>query len=320
MKKRLLCITPVLHIEGLMQRLEKVFDVVYIPDPDSAELAKHNNCNIIFTNPNKTKVYLGKESLNTFSDLEVIATASTGTVHIDKDYCQARGVRLISLTREIPVLERISSTAEHAFLLTLAACRNIIPACRSVDHGEWDYERFVGRQLNQLVVGVVGFGRLGKMYSHYAKSFGARVLVCDPYLEEQIETSGYSRSDLQGVFTACDIISLHIHATQENQHIVNVDLLDKAKSNLMLINTSRGEVINEKDLLKFILDNPTAKYYTDVLTDEYLGLNKSLLYSSEVYGKQIVVTPHIGGMTIDAQLIAYNHCLDMVCELLEVGV
>ena len=87
-KRKLLCITPIEHIGDLKQRIEKDFDLIYLPDPLKEDVIQHNDAEIIFTNPNKTKVFLGEDLLGSFYKLKVITTASTGTVHIDKEYCQ----------------------------------------------------------------------------------------------------------------------------------------------------------------------------------------------------------------------------------------
>ena len=88
MKLKLLCITPIDHISNLKQQIEKDFDLVYLPDPSSDDVKKNNDASIIFTNPNKTKVFLDHNLLKDFHNLRIITTASTGTVHIDKNYCK----------------------------------------------------------------------------------------------------------------------------------------------------------------------------------------------------------------------------------------
>lgn len=316
-RMKLLCITPIAHIGDLKEKMEQIFDFEYLPDPVASDLENYKEVEIIFTNPNKSKVYLGKETIDKLPSLRVIATASTGTVHIDKEYCQQKNIAVISITREIKVLEKISSTAEHAFLLTLAGLRNVVQACNSVDDGIWDYERFVGRQINQLKVGVVGFGRLGKMYAHYAHSFGSEVYVSDPFCVDLINDSVYKYSEIDYIFENCDVVALHIHATDDNVKFVSDNLLQRAKPNLLLVNTSRGEIVDEDALLEFLNKNPDSKYYTDVIDEEYKGISNNILYQSSLYGKQVIITPHIGGMSIDAQILAYNHCLKLLCQHLE---
>jgi len=317
MKFKMLCITPVAHIGDLKERMNELFDFTYLPDPIEDEVKAHKDVEIIFTNPNKSKVYLGKEVIECLPKLKVIATASTGTIHIDKNYCKTRNIKVISITKEISVLERITSTAEHAFLLTLAACRNMVQSCNSVALGDWNYESFVGRQINQLKIGVLGFGRLGKMYAKYAHCFGAEVFVSDPFKTKEIQNTTYKIADEFEIFKNCDVVALHIHATEENIKFVNKRLLSIAKPTLILINTSRGEIVSEDDLLSFLEKNKEAKYFTDVINEEYRGIRNNRLFNSFLFQKQIVITPHIGGMSIDAQLIAYNHCFDMLNKFLK---
>ena len=313
MKSRLLCITPIDHIEGLRNKIEHHFDLIYKPNVSPEELHQYSDANIIFTNPNKTRVYLGQSALACFDNLKVIATASTGTVHVDKDYCADRSIPVLSLTREFETLEKISSTAEHALCLTLAALRNLPPALESVRAENWDYLPFVGRQINQLTVGVLGFGRLGKMYARYCLALGAKVLVCDPWKEDEATKLMYETTNISSLFERSDVISLHIHA-EGNFGLIDKGLLDLASTNLIIVNTSRGEVVNAPHLIKFLKDNENSKYYTDVLNEEYDGLSKNELYRFSKYNHNVAITPHIGGMTSDAQLLAYNRALDMLIE------
>lgn len=313
MKYRLLCITPIEHIEGLRHKIERQYDLTYMPDLGPEEMYQHSDADIIFTNPNKSKVYLGQPALGCFDNLKVIVTASTGTVHIDKGYCASKGIAVLSLTREFATLEKISSTAEHALCLTLAALRNLPTALESVRAENWDYLPFVGRQINQLTIGVLGFGRLGKMYARYCASLGANVLVCDPWKEGEAKELKYDTTDIRSMFERSDVISLHIHA-EGNHSLIDKQLLDLASTNLIIVNTSRGEVINSSHLIDFMEENKNAKYYTDVLDKEYNGLSKNALYSFSKCNRNVAITPHIGGMTSDAQFLAYNRAVNMLID------
>ena len=313
MKRKLLCITPIEHIGDLKQRIEKDFDLIYLPDPLKEDVIQHNDAEIIFTNPNKTKVFLGEELLESFSKLKVITTASTGTVHIDKEYCQKTNIDVISITKELDTLRKVTSTAEFAFTLTLAAVRNLIPAVESVNRMEWDYEQFIGRQLNCLTIGIIGYGRLGKMYAKFTDGFDANILVCDPYNEGEVHSDGYSSCSIQKIFEQSDVIALHIHA-QDNEKLIGEKLLNFCKKNLILINTSRGEIVDEEFIIRFGKQNEEFKYFSDVLTNEYLGLNQSDLYKYSLTNDNFVITPHIGGMSIDAQILAYGRAFEMLRE------
>ena len=313
MKPKLLVATEIDNIQGLREKLECKFEIVYHPNLVMEDLGIiDNEVSAIFTNPNNLRVYFGQKILGEFKSLKVIATASTGTIHIDTEYVKSAGVQLISITKSISVLEKITSTAEHAFLLTLAALRHYDAAVSSVRREVWDYSPFVGRQMNALKIGVIGYGRLGKMYSKFCKAFDAKVICCDPFKQSEILADGYECQNISDIFGSCDVVSLHIHATPENISLIGGDLLAHSNPNQVLINTSRGEIVDEASVLAKTRSSINFKYYTDVLSHEHKKLSENSLYTSEAYGKQIFITPHCGGMTTDARAIAYHHAADLL--------
>ena len=135
-KPKILVITPVRHITGVAEILQSIGDVTYLDDPSVKsvinEIASYD---AIFTNPNKSKVFIGKEVLDAAKSLKVICTASTGTNHIDKDYASELGLPILALTEEREVISRISSTAELAFELTLAGLRHVVRSHTNALHG-----------------------------------------------------------------------------------------------------------------------------------------------------------------------------------------
>lgn len=309
--KKILVITPIKHILNLAEYFEKNFIIEYLEDPTEGVLCDAiDSCDGIYTNPNKSRVYLGPQILEKAKNLKVICTASTGTNHIDKIYAAKNNIKIISLTEERDVINQISSTAELAFALTLAGCRNIVSAGKSVSNGEWDYTKFIGRQLNSLTIGVVGYGRLGKFYAQYCKAFGARVLVYDPYKE--INAEGIDQvSSLSEICILSDIISIHVHATCETNKMFSNKQFLSMKPTVLLVNTSRGDVIDEYALTEFLKNNIQAKAYLDVVANEVIDKFSSPLFQFQKSG-QVFITPHIGGMTTDAQFIAYHHAAKLL--------
>lgn len=304
---RILVITPVRHIEGVAEILDSIGEVVYLDDPSPSQvLDLVGGFDAIFTNPNKSKVYIGSELLTRATNLKVICTASTGTNHIDKVCAAEKGIPILALTEEREVINRISSTAELAFALTMAGLRHVVRGHNAVMRGEWDYTRYIGRQMNCLTVGVVGYGRLGSMYAHYCKAFDSRVLVYDPY-----KTVG--RKDMEQVASLpallreCDVVALHVHVSEETVGMVNESCFRQMKNDVLLVNTSRGDIVNEEDLVKFLRANPSARVATDVLADEIRNREASPLLRYAQDSEQVVITPHIGGMSREAQEIAYGH-------------
>jgi D-3-phosphoglycerate dehydrogenase / 2-oxoglutarate reductase len=314
-RSQILVITPVVHIDGLMDKLSRIGDITYIPDPTEKEvLKKMNGVNAIFTNPNKSKVYLGHEIISSSENLKAICTASTGRIHIDLQVAENFNVKVLSLTREYETIKKISSTAELAFTLMMNSLRNLPEAIDSVRKGDWDYEKFIGRQLNQLNVGVIGYGRLGEIFSAYCHSFGAKVTVYDPH--KIIKDKNINQvNSIEELVSQSDIISLHVHVTSETKRMFGKELLQLAKHDVTIVNTSRGEIVDEDSIVEFLKNNKRARYCTDVLSGEITSKRKSpiLLYFIEGGGYyQVIITPHIGGMTKDAQLIAYHRAADML--------
>jgi len=306
-KPAILVITPVKHIAGVPEILESIGQVTYLDDPSLSEVvACISQYDAIYTNPNKSKVYIGKEVIDAAKNLKVICTASTGTNHIDKPYVAERNLPILALTEERHVIERISSTAELAFALTLASLRHVLQGHNAALQGEWDYTKYIGRQMNCLTIGVIGYGRLGSMYAGYCKAFGSRVLVFDPYKtvdKEDLEQV----SDLKELLVSSDVVALHVHVNDETLGMINAECLSQMRDDVLLVNTSRGDIVNEDDLVAFLSKNPQARVATDVLADEVRNRLASPLLRYAVKSNQVTITPHIGGMTREAQEIAYGH-------------
>tara|TARA_B100000963_G_C22621149_1_gene670043 strand:+ start:765 stop:1721 length:957 start_codon:yes stop_codon:yes gene_type:complete len=310
---KILCITPIKHIPNVENSLEELGQLTILEDPSPKDLELiPKDFNVIFTNPNKSKIFIGPDVFSKWSDLNCVCTASTGTVHIDKNYLHERNIKLISLTEEYDVLNTISSTAELAFTLMMASLRKLIPAHNSVKSGLWDYEPFVGRQINKLKICIFGFGRLGSMFAHYCKSFGADVFIYDPY--KDIPSNYKEISHLNSDLKEMDVISIHMHVNDETKNFFDKSKLAYFKSNVLIINTSRGELINEDDLVCFLENNKDAHISTDVLSGEIFGFQKSKLFKYSQSSNQVLISPHIGGMTIDAQEIAYCHAIKLLKE------
>lgn len=317
MKNKILVITPVRHIIGVPELLESSGIVTYIDDPTSKEvLSVIHEFDAIFTNPNKSKVFIGKEVIDAAVNLKVICTASTGTNHIDKEYAQELGIPILALTEEREVINRISSTAELAFSLTLASLRHVVKSHNAVLEGEWDYEKYIGRQMNSLTIGTIGYGRLGGMYAKYCKAFGSKVLVYDPY--KKVEDKVINQVDsLNYLLQKSDVIAIHVHVTDETIGMINKECFDVMNKEVVIVNTSRGDMINESDLVNFLKLNKYARIATDVLANEIINRENSplLKYASE--SDQVIITPHIGGMCREAQEIAYGHAAKRLAGFLE---
>ncbi|KKN13250.1 hypothetical protein LCGC14_1008240 [marine sediment metagenome] len=295
---KILCITPIKHIDGIWEVLSSAGQILYHPyasQSDTYEIIQKECPVALFVNPNQMSFRLDRTVLT--NCIKVICTASTGLHHIDVDYCENNNIKVISLITDYKTTNKISSTAELAFGLMLSLIRNIPSAYSSVQQYQWRYEPFIGRQLNALSVGIIGYGRLGSMMAHYCQTFGMQTYLCDPKL-----TNGYSLEDL---VRKVDIVSLHVHLSSKTRHMINQRVLGQSKKGLYLINTSRGSVVDESAVIWALQEGILQGYATDVIEDELEDISKSQLIKAS-HRMNIIITPHIGGMTREAQQIAYK--------------
>ena len=299
MNYNIICITPISHINDAYENLMECGDIPYIPDIKKEELIhklKNSNHNVIFTNPNRQNYIIDSKVLEN-SNIKFIITASTGLNHIDLDYCKKSKITIYSLTKEFDTIKKITSTAEHCFGLLLSLIRNIPQSHYDVVKNQnWDYTKYIGTQLNTLTIGIIGYGRLGQMVEKYAKAFGMNVLIYDPLK---------NFNNLNVLHKNCDILTFHIHPDVNTTGMVTKEYIEKFEKNLYVINTSRGEIVDEESLIECLKIGKLYGYATDVIKDEFGSIIESnLVKNATKYN--IIITPHIGDMTTQAQEIAYN--------------
>jgi len=245
-----------------------------------------------------------KKIIDAGKKLKIIATASTGTDHIDVGYAKKRGITVLSLKDDREFLDTVTGTAELAFLLVLALSRNLLPAAKSALSYCWT-EKFRGHNLYQKTLGVVGLGRLGTMVARYGKAFGMEVVAFDPYQDEKyFSIVGCKKVEFEDLLEESDVISIHVHLNKETENMFNKKSFDLMKNSVIIVNTSRGKIIDEKDLLDALSEKKIAGYGTDVLADE-LDFNDKFENNALIeYAKKnenMIVTPHIGGVTFESR-------------------
>lgn len=314
---KILCLTPIKHLDGIYEHLESFGSVDYKPELKTIDFSL-DDYDVIFCNPNKQSYKLDEKTLPDFRG--TILTASTGLNHIDVDYCDKKGIKVLSHKDDMKLLNQLPSTAELAFGLMLSILRNIPSSFRDVKQGGWDYTQFMGRQLKGLTVGIIGYGRLGKMMANYCRSFGANVLAYDPHLFNYMGVENPMHgvdhvNHLEDLFKKCDVISLHVHVTDETKHMINQDLLNLSKKDMYIINTSRGEIVNEEDVVKYLKSGRLKGYATDVLEDEYTNRLDSPILNGAKEGLNIIITPHMGGSTWEGQTKAYKWSISKLGDL-----
>lgn len=303
--KKIAIITPVHHLKGIVELLSTKGQIFYLEKGTKnqvRDLLLSASIDTIVCNPNQQTYKIDKELLNG-TQVSLINTCSTGMNHIDTDYCNNAGITIYSLTKDYELIDQLPSTSELAFGLMLALLRQIPESKNHTLNYQWDYTQFVGRQIKDLKVGIIGYGRLGKIMDGYCKAFGAQTFIFDPYVD-------VPQTSLEQMFQECDVVSLHVHVTNETKYMISLKLLDLVKKDLYIINTSRGEVVNELDIVEALNTGKLTGYGADVIENEFDDLTKSPIIKAMNEGKNIIVTPHTGGMTIEGQTKAYKWAIN----------
>jgi len=307
--------TPIEHLDGAVDLINKCGEVTYKPNIKVSELKNvliENEITHIFTNPNKQNFHLN-HSVLTGTNVEVINTCSTGLNHIDLEYCKIMDIEVWSLKKDYELINDLPSTSELAFGLMLSLLRNIPKSFHSVKDGNWDYEPYVGHQIKGKTIGVIGYGRLGKIMCQLFDGWGVELLCTDPYGSGLNTTvKGVSIDEL---LEKSDVVFLHTHVTDETRGMVDEEFLSKMKQDSYLINTARGELVDEKAIIESIKIGHLKGYGTDVIKDEFGDIENSELVEFSINpNNNVVITPHIGGMTIEGQTKAYLWAIDKFKE------
>lgn len=258
---------------------------------------------------------LSKEILSKAISLQYILTATTGLDHIDVDYFEQKGGQVISLKGETDFLGTIPSTAEHTWGLLLALIRNTTQAFDDVKNGFWRRDLFKGNNLRGKKIGILGMGRVGKQVAHYAEAFGMEVRFYDT---QNVLSKFNVFSNAEDLFEWADVISIHIPLNKENSHFINRELLDKLNSNSILINTSRGAIVDEVYLGELLEQNKIKGYATDVLEDELnICIDENKLVALSKQGYNVIITPHIAGATLESMEMTENFVVEKLNAILK---
>jgi glyoxylate reductase len=239
---------------------------------------------------------LDETSLSHLKDLKIISQFAVGYNNIDVAYCASHNIKV---TNTPDVLTY--ATAELAMALTLSVSRKITPAIKNASQGAWkgwEPKGFLGKSLESCTVGIIGAGRIGQRYAKMCQgAFGAKIMYLSRTVKEEFEKqTGAIWSSLSEIMSEADVISLHCPLTEETKELINRDALTKAQRIPIIINTARGEIINQDDLIWALDENLIYGAGLDVTTPEPLGINHELFKRDNV-----VITPHIGSATQSAR-------------------
>jgi len=234
-----------------------------------------------------------KEIIQAASKLKVIGRAGVGLDNVDLVAATQKGI----IVMNTPAGNTIS-TAEHTFSMILTLSRNIAQANASMKKGEWKRSKFMGVELYNKVLGIVGFGRIGSEVAKRALSFGMKVLAYDPFLSAQVaEDIGVQIAELKKVLKESDYITVHTPLTDETRHMISDKEFGIMKKNVRIVNCARGGIIDELALVKAVKEGKVAGAALDVFEKEPLTADNELLKLDNV-----ITTPHLGASTEEAQI------------------
>lgn len=233
--------------------------------------------------------------------LQVIVSPTTGLNHIDLDEAARRGIAVLSLRGEREFLRDVRATAEHTLALVFALVRQVPAAAAHVREGGWDRDRFWGREIRGATIGVVGCGRLGRQVADAFLALGATVVAADPHVAAEAMPHGVTRLPLSGLLRVADIVTLHVPLDETTTGLFGADEFAAMKPGAFLVNTSRGEVLDEAALLAHLESGRLAGAALDVLSGERAeGMAGHAVAAATRRHPNLIVTPHIGGCTAES--------------------
>ncbi|HXH75858.1 MAG TPA: hydroxyacid dehydrogenase [Bacteriovoracaceae bacterium] len=236
-----------------------------------------------------TKV--NKELIDAAPNLKYVVRAGEGTDNIDKAYCAEKGIKVSNTPGA-----NNNSAAEHAVALMLTVLRKTAQADASMRQGKWDKDAFTGNELSNKTVGIMGFGRIGQIVAKRISGFEPKILFFDPLVHESQVKYATKVNTLDELFSKSDIVTVHTPLIDATKGVVNHALLSKMKPTAILVNAARGKIVNENDLYEILKAKKIKGAGLDVFANEPLEEGSKLKELDN-----IVLTPHLGGSTEEAQ-------------------
>ena len=223
--------------------------------------------------------------------LKLIARPGTGLDNIDVEHARSKGIEVVNSPESL-----VEAVSEHVILLMLALSRNLVTADESTKAGRWEKNSLVGGQLMGKVLGIVGLGRIGRRIAEIAWTLGMSVIIYDVIAipPEVVSALGVKIVSLDELFRTSDYITLHVPMTDDTNHMVGESRLSEMKRSAYIVNTSRGGVVDEESLAAALRDGRIGGAALDVFENEPpTGLI--------LKAPNTILTPHIGGQTVEAQ-------------------
>jgi len=283
-----------------LETIGDCFDISKSASKDE-DLANHIKDSEIVVIRSATK--LTKEVLDKAEQLKIIARCGVGIDNVDLDFAKSKNIFVTNAP-----LANLISVVELTVALIISASRKLSLADSHLKKGEWNRSEFLGYELYGKTLGIVGFGKAGRLVADRMKSFGMSIVFYDPYVTDW---NGSEESvELDDLLRTADVVSIHVIKTKDTENLISKDMLDLLKPSSIIVNTSRGGVLDEDYLFELLESEKIFGAGLDVYSNEppknvdrYNGLN-------------LVTTPHIGASTNEAQLKAGLETIENIKKIL----
>ena len=290
-----------------VEMLKKIFDVTV----DKSLSLNHNELKKIISNfdilivRNKTQV--NKEILANASSLKFIGRLGVGLDNIDTEYCRNNNIHVQPATGM-----NADSVAEYVINSSLSLLKNVPLMHQETSLGNWPRTSISSRELNGKIFGLMGFGLIAKKVSTLAKIFNAHIIAYDPFIDSSIANKfNIKLVDINEIFEKADVISIHLPLTPTTKDLLNYDAFTKMKKQPIIINSSRGSIINEDDLLRSYDEKLISGFALDVYETEPAP---KIFLNSIKDNTNCILTPHIAGVTEESNVRVSDFIANSVKE------
>jgi D-3-phosphoglycerate dehydrogenase len=314
LKQRLLYYDILKYHPEASKIMHENFEVVSLLDPDHDTEVVLQNIDILMA---PLGYQVDSKKIDQCPNLKIIASSTLSVPHIDMAYSNSKGIKVCYLGDQREFLKTITPTAEFTVGLIIAITRRIPWAHKAACSGTWNgrsFGRRTPRMLSNMTLGIVGLGRLGSLVASYGAALGLKAFFYSP----KSENHKYTRcSNLLELAKRSDIVSIHCHLTRETEKLVDREFIQNMKPGSYIVNTARGEIIDENALLEGLKSGHLAGAALDVLADEYQPNFKSELKNLPLvqYARSndnLIITPHYAGATADAWFKTQSKTLELV--------
>ena len=251
----------------------------------------------------RSSTNLTKEIIEKANNLKIIARCGVGVDNIDVEFAKSKNIKVTNSPSA-----NLISVVELTIALIINAARKINLSDTHLKDGKWNRKEFIGMELSGKQLGIIGFGKAGRLVSDRMKSFGMSISFYDPYVKDW---DGPEKGlELDELLSTSDVISIHVIKTEETENLISKEKLDLLKKNAILINTSRGGVLDEDYLIELLRLKKIYGVGLDVYSEEP---PKNIDSFADI---NLITTPHIGASTNEAQLKAGLDTVENIQKLL----